>query len=179
MNRQQLQSLAERIYGARKTADPVPSHHPPIKYVFYVIKENRTYNQVLGDMPEGHGSPDLILFGKDVTPNHHALAREYVLFDNFYVNGDVSADGHLWSTAGTSTEYVNKIWPTEYSGRAATAFDASYDGDAAHDAPVADNNLALGRVVERIARSRFWPESAIFVLETTPRGPIMWIRICQ
>ena len=132
-----LQSLAERIYGGTKEALPVPKHRPPIKYVFYIIKENRTYDQVLGDMPEGNGSPDLVLFGEKVTPNHHALAREYILFDNFYVNGDVSADGHLWSTAGVSTEYVNKVWPMEYSKRAPGILDAPYDGDADHDRPVA------------------------------------------
>ncbi|MBZ5593867.1 MAG: hypothetical protein LAP39_16635 [Acidobacteriia bacterium] len=267
-----LQSLAGRIYGGGKAPRHVPVRRPPIKYVFYVIKENRTYDQILGDMPEGNGSSELVLFGQKVTPNHHALAREYILFDNFYVNGDVSADGHLWSTAGTSTEYVNKIWPMEYSKRAPGALDAPYDGDAEHDHPVAvpqsgflwdrllkagisfrnygewyshededpskihvylsglkdhsdmnfrddigditdqqrvdewerefgefetngqlprfsliylpndhtvgtrpeyhtptamvaDNDLALGRVVERISRSRYWPESAIFVLE--------------
>jgi len=63
--------------------------------------------------------------------------RQYILFDNFCVDGDVSADGHLWSTAGTSTEYVNKIWPMEYSKRAPGVLDAPYDGDAAHDHPVA------------------------------------------
>ena len=267
-----FQSLAERIYGGRKETHHVPEHLPPIKYVFYVIKENRTYDQVLGDMPEGNGNAELVLFGDKVTPNHHALAREYILFDNFYVNGDVSADGHLWSTAGTSTEYVNKVWPMEYSKRAPGILDAPYDGDADHDRPVAvpqsgflwdrllkagisfrnygewyshededqskihvylkglkdhsdmnfrddigditdqqrvdewerefgefeanrqlprfsliylpndhtvgtrpeyrtptamvaDNDLALGRVVERISKSRYWSESAIFVLE--------------
>jgi len=132
-----LQTLAERIYGGTATAPHVPEHRPPIKYVFYVIKENRTYDQVLGDMPEGNGSRELVLFGQNVTPNHHALARDYILFDNFYVNGDVSADGHLWSTAGTSTEYVNKVWPMEYSKRAPRSLDAPYDGDAGHDRPVA------------------------------------------
>ena len=213
-----------------------------------------------------------MLFGEKVTPNQHALAREYILFDNFFVNGDVSADGHLWSTAGISTEYVNKIWPLEYSRRAPGSLDAPYEGDADHDHPiavpqsgflwdrllkagityrnygewysheeadpskmhvylaglkehsdmkyrddigdatdqarvdewqrefdefdrtgqlprfsiiylpndhtvgtrpgyhtptamVADNDLAVGRVVERISKSRYWPESAIFVLE--------------
>jgi YVTN family beta-propeller protein len=136
-NYPRLQSLGERIYGSRKEAQPVPEHRPPIKYIFYVIKENRTYDQVLGDMPEGNGSPELVLFGEKVTPNHHALARDYILFDNFYVNGDVSADGHLWSTAGTNTEYVSKVWPMEYSKRAPGALDAPYDGDADHDQPVA------------------------------------------
>lgn len=130
-------SLADQIYGEQKPAARVTEHRPPIKYVFYVIKENRTYDQVLGDMPEGNGMRDLTLFGEKITPNHHALAREYILFDNFYVNGDVSADGHLWSTAAISTEYVNKLWPHEYSERLTGMLDAPYDGDAEHDVPVA------------------------------------------
>jgi DNA-binding beta-propeller fold protein YncE len=135
--RPRLRSLAEQIYGDRKVAPRTAERQPPIKYVFYVIKENRTYDQVLGDMPEGNGSRELAIFGEKVTPNHHALAREYVLFDNFYVNGDVSADGHFWSTAGTSTEYVSKMWPHAYSQRTPETLDAPYDGDADHDRPVA------------------------------------------
>ncbi|MBX6379251.1 MAG: bifunctional YncE family protein/alkaline phosphatase family protein [Thermoflavifilum aggregans] len=94
-----------------------PGDSTPIKYVFYIIKENRTYDQVLGDMPEGNGDPSLCLFPDSVTPNHHALAREFVLFDNFYVDAEVSADGHNWSTAAYATDYVEKTWPTNYSGR--------------------------------------------------------------
>ncbi len=76
----------------------------PIKYVFYIIKENRTYDQVLGDMPEGNGDPKLVLFGENITPNQHALAREFVLLDNFYVNGEVSADGHNWTMGAYATD---------------------------------------------------------------------------
>ncbi|HYW35240.1 MAG TPA: bifunctional YncE family protein/alkaline phosphatase family protein [Balneolaceae bacterium] len=94
-----------------------PGHPSPIKHVFYIIKENRTYDQVLGDMSEGNGDPNLTLFGRRVTPNHHKLARQFVLLDNFYVNAEVSADGHNWSTAAYATDYVNKTWPTYYSGR--------------------------------------------------------------
>jgi len=89
----------------------------PIKYVFYVIKENRTYDQVLGDMPEGNGDPRLTLFGERITPNQHAIAREFVLLDNFYVNGEVSADGHNWSMGAYATDYMEKNWPTSYGGR--------------------------------------------------------------
>ena len=84
----------------------------PIKYVFYIIKENRTYDQVLGDMPEGNGDPGLVLFGENITPNQHALAREFVLLDNFYVDGEVSADGHNWSMGAYATDYLEKTWPT-------------------------------------------------------------------
>jgi len=89
----------------------------PIKYVFYVIKENRTYDQVLGDMPEGNGDSSLTIFGEKVTPNLHALARQFVLLDNFYVDAEVSADGHNWSMAAYATDYVEKTWPTMYGNR--------------------------------------------------------------
>ena len=85
----------------RKVGDP-----SPIKHCVYIIKENRTYDQVFGDMPEGNGEPSLCLFPEDVTPNHHALVREFVLLDNFYVDGEVSADGHEWTMGAYATDYV-------------------------------------------------------------------------
>ncbi len=105
----------------QKTAIPFRIGDPsPIKHVIYVIKENRTYDQILGDMKEGNGDPNLCLFGEEVTPNHHAIAREFVLLDNFYVDAEVSADGHNWSTAAYATDYVEKTWPTNYSRRGRT-----------------------------------------------------------
>ena len=92
----------------------------PIKYVFYVIKENRTYDQVLGDITTGNGDPKLVLFGEKVTPNLHAIAKEFVLLDNFYVDGEVSADGHNWTMGGYATDYLEKTWPTSYGGRGGT-----------------------------------------------------------
>jgi YVTN family beta-propeller protein len=92
----------------------------PIKHVFYVIKENRTYDQVFGDMPEGNGDPSLCLFPEEITPNHHALAREFVLLDNLYCDAEVSADGHNWSMGAYATDYVEKSWPTSYGGRGGT-----------------------------------------------------------
>ena len=85
--------------------------------MFYVIRENRTYDQILGDMKEGNGDPDLCLFGEDVTPNAHALARDFVLLDNFYVNAEVSYDGHAFSTGAYATDVVEKIWPMNYANR--------------------------------------------------------------
>jgi hypothetical protein len=90
---------------------------PAIEHVIYIVKENRTYDQVLGDMKEGNGDPSLVLFGENVTPNHHKLAREFALLDNFYVNADVSAEGHHWSTAAIANDYVVKLWPSQYAGR--------------------------------------------------------------
>jgi DNA-binding beta-propeller fold protein YncE len=109
----------------------------PIQYVFYILKENRTYDQVLGDIPEADGDPRLVLFGQANTPNHHALARDFILYDNFFVDGDVSADGHFWSMAATATDYVARLWTTTYSGHAEAAFDAPYDGDEEHEHPIA------------------------------------------
>ena len=91
------------------TASPLP----PIEHVIYIVKENRTYDQVLGDMKEGNGDASLVLFGENVTPNQHKMAREFVLLDNFYVNADVSADGHNWSTAAIAPDYVQKLWPEQ------------------------------------------------------------------
>lgn len=91
----------------------------PIKYVLYIIKENRTYDQVFGDLPKGNGDPKLTLFGRDVTPNHHALAEQFVLLDNLYCNGEVSADGHPWSTAAYCTDYDQRAWVLSYSGKGA------------------------------------------------------------
>lgn len=89
----------------------------PIRHVIYVVKENRTYDQILGDLGIGDGDPSLTLFGEDVTPNHHKLAREFVLLDNFYVNADVSADGHNWSSAAIAPAYVQRMWPNSYAAR--------------------------------------------------------------
>ena len=92
-------------------------HRSPIKHIFYVIRENRTYDQVFGDMPEGNGDSSLVLFGETVTPNAHALARQFVLLDNFFCDAEVSGDGHNWSMGAYATDYVEKSWPTMYSGR--------------------------------------------------------------
>jgi len=109
--------------AAGEFGNPIPQKvgaASPIKYVFYVIKENRTYDQVLGDMKEGNGDSSLCLFGEKITPNLHALARNFVLLDNFYDDAEVSADGHNWSTAAYATDYVEKTWPTNYSDRGGT-----------------------------------------------------------
>ena len=256
--------------GTGRPADnPIPAQvgePSPITHCLYIVKENRTYDQVFGDMPEGNGDPDLCLFPESVTPNHHALAREFVLLDNFYVESEVSADGHEWTMAAYATDFVERTWPLVVPGRQAGAlpvrrqdedrrarrgylwdraaekgvsyfsfgefinnpakrgdpattriktleghFDPffwGYDlnvpdqeradrflevlsqweekgemprlvilrlpndhtsgtspGKPTVTAMVADNDLALGRVVEGLSRSRFWPKLAIFVVE--------------
>jgi phospholipase C len=238
--------------------------------VIYIVKENRTYDQVFGDLGIGNGDPSLVLFTEDSSPNHRKLAREFVLLDNFYVNADVSADGHNWSTAAIAPPYVMRMWPNSYAARRRhydyeggepaalppagriwnnalskgltirnygwwannkpqaapfgeeqisgvrdpvltphtsktyRAYDLDYrdvdrarifaddmaafekdgkmprlilmrlgndhthgtsPGKPAPQAHMADNDLALGRIVEAVSKSRFWNSTAIFVLE--------------
>jgi DNA-binding beta-propeller fold protein YncE len=108
------------VTGPKPAAgNPVPARlgqASPITHCVYIIKENRTYDQVFGDMPVGNGEPSLCLFPEEVTPNHHALAREFVLLDNFYVESEVSADGHEWSMGAYATDYVERTWPLGYRG---------------------------------------------------------------
>ena len=131
----QLSDFSRAVYGntpynknkelisVGEAGNPIPQKvgdSSPIKYVFYILKENRTYDQVLSDLPGGNGDTSLLLFGEKITPNHHALAKEFVLLDNFYVDGEVSADGHNWSMGAYATDYLEKNWPTHYGGRGGT-----------------------------------------------------------
>ena len=135
----QLQAYSQAVYknipynknkeltSTGEVGNPIPmkiGDASPIKHVFYIIKENRTYDQVLGDMPEGNGDTSLCLFGEKITPNLHAIAREFVLLDNFYVDAEVSADGHNWSMGGYADDYLEKTWQTSYGGRG-----GSYDAE--------------------------------------------------
>jgi len=99
-----------------------PGEASPIEHVIYVLKENRTYDQVLGDLEIGNGDPSLTLFGEPVTPNHHELSRRFVTFDNFYSDAEVSADGWSWSNGANANTYVQKNWPLNYA-----EFDRPYD----------------------------------------------------
>jgi YVTN family beta-propeller protein len=111
---------SKELQTVGEPGNPIPmkvGSPSPIKYVFYIIKENRTYDQVLGDLPQGNGDTSLVLFGQKITPNQHKIAQEYVLYDNFYVDGEVSADGHNWSTAANANDYLEKTWPTGYGDR--------------------------------------------------------------
>jgi DNA-binding beta-propeller fold protein YncE len=264
------EALAPR--GPRPEGNPIPAklgEPSPIKHVIYIVKENRTYDQVLGDVETGNGDPRLCLFGEDVTPNLHALAREFVLLDNLFADGEVSADGHEWTMGALATDFVEKMWPFNYGHNARKKYDYPAEGgypvafpangylwnraaeagvsywsygeftsggngqpdsraaarlpilrghiaedfpsfnldisdqlradrfiaalqklEAVGDMPrlqvvrlgndhtqgttagkhtptahVADNDLAVGRVVEAISRSKFWADTAIFILE--------------
>ena len=269
----------------RPNAKPVPIPERPgepsvFKHVVYVLKENRTYDQVFGDISGADGDPKLCIYGENITPNHHALAREYGLLDNYYCNGVLSADGHSWSTEGNATSYFERsfggwtrsypygddpiaisptghIWdaildkgltfknygeydyaePTKGENYAAVLKDflsgerkvqfrhkigverlrrysdtecpgwnmgipdilrASYfvrdikraktlpsfnfvylpqdhtsgggAGSPSPNAHLADNDLALGRVVEAVSNSRFWRGTVIFVVEDDPQA---------
>jgi len=115
----QLTTAPHSVPTAIPTTVGAPS---PIKYVIYIIKENRTYDQVFGDLAEGpnkkgKGDPALCMFPRKVTPNHHKLAEEFVLLDNLYCNGQVSRDGHPWSTMAYHTDYIARDWHLSYSSR--------------------------------------------------------------
>ena len=123
------------LFTKGQVGNPIPQtvgEPSPIKHVFYIIKENRTYDQVLGDVKEGNGDTSLVLFGQKITPNQHKLTKDFVLLDNFYVNGEVSADGHNWSTAAYATDFLEKKWPTSYGGRG-----GEYNGEGTRE--VANN----------------------------------------
>ncbi len=264
----------------RRLGDPSVFEH-----VIYIIKENRTYDQVFGDLPQGNGDPTLCIFGREVTPNHHALAEQFVLLDNYYCNGVLSADGHAWATEGYVTDYLEKsfggftrsypfsgddplsfastgfIWDAvllgglsfrnygemsktatapsnaafldiwkdyqDRTGRIEFRHDIQIDtlrryscpkspgwnmripdqiradvflaefqeaerqgswpsltivflpsdhtsgtrpGSPTPRAQVADNDLAVGRIVEAVSRSRFWPKTCLFVIEDDPQA---------
>ncbi len=95
---------------------PFAAGENKIHHVIYIIKENRTYDQVFGDLGAGNGDPSLTMFGEDITPNQHQLARQFGILDNFYDSGDVSGDGHVWSTSASISDYVEKTWPIAYRG---------------------------------------------------------------
>ncbi len=109
------------LKAARPAAGPsiIPSQvgvGSPIKHVIYIIKENRTYDQVYGDLPHTNGDPRLAIFGRQITPNQHAIAEQFATFDNCYADGDVSQDGHSWADAAYATDQNEKSWPANYGG---------------------------------------------------------------
>jgi DNA-binding beta-propeller fold protein YncE len=113
-----------------------PGGKNPIKHVIYVIKENRTYDQVLGDLKVGDGDPSLTLYGADITPNEHKLALQFGVLDNFYDSGEVSGDGHLWSTAAITSDYNEKTWQINYRGKERTY---DFQGTVADEYPLDHN----------------------------------------
>ncbi|MFM7593964.1 MAG: alkaline phosphatase family protein, partial [Isosphaeraceae bacterium] len=99
--------------------NPIPARQgdaSPITHCIYIVKENRTYDQVFGDIKKGNGEPELCIFPEKVTPNLHALVEEFVLLDNFYVESEVSAEGHEWTMGAYATDFVERLWPISYRG---------------------------------------------------------------
>ena len=127
----------------------------PIKHVIYVIKENRTYDQILGDLKVGDGDPSLTMYGEDITPNEHKLALQFGVLDNFYDSGEVSGDGHLWSTAAITSDYNEKNWQIAYRGKERTY---DFQGQVAEEFPL-DRNMpdvddpATGYLWDNLARN--------------------------
>ena len=113
-----LAALTRRVEHANGWDVPrPPRRYPPFEHVVYILKENRTYDQVLGDLPQGDGDPSLVFFPRAVSPNHHALAERFGLYDRFFVNAEVSNQGHPWSTSGYVTDYMEKTTPSDYADR--------------------------------------------------------------
>ncbi len=108
----------------------------PIKHVIYIIKENRTYDQILGDLKVGDGDSSLTMYGADITPNEHKLALQFGVLDNFYDSGEVSGDGHLWSTAAITSDYNEKTWQIAYRGKERTY---DFQGTVADESPLEHN----------------------------------------
>jgi DNA-binding beta-propeller fold protein YncE len=133
----------------------------PIKHVIYVIKENRTFDQILGDLKigdkqVGDGDPSLTMYGEDITPNEHKLALQFGVLDNFYDSGEVSGDGHLWSTAAITSDYNEKTWPIAYRGKERTY---DFQGQVADEYPLEHNqpdvdDPSTGFLWDNLARNR-------------------------
>lgn len=178
-----LAALTARTYANRRPAargaspakasavvPAAPGAPSPIKHVVYVIRENRTYDQVLGDLPQGNGDPSLVLFGRDVTPNAHALAEEFVLLDNLYCDAEVSADGHNWSMGAYATDFVEKVWPPVYGN---VAFSYLFEGNDANATPTngylwdaaARAGLTLRNYGEFVGTSAEWSPTALSLEE--------------
>ncbi len=140
---------------------PIPARHGEpsvIKHVIYVIKENRTYDQVFGDMKEGNGEPSLCIFGEEVTPNHHKLAREFTLLDNFYCSGVLSADGHQW---------VNEAYVTDYLEKAFGGFTRSYPYEGSDPLAFASSGFLWDNA---LARKKTFRNFGEFVKPAGPKG---------
>lgn len=166
-------SKEKELKAHNDVGNPVPmkvGDPSPIKYVFYVVKENRTYDQVMGDVKEGNGDPSLVMFGEKITPNQHKLAKDFVLLDNFYVDAEVSADGHNWTLGAYATDYLEKIWPTCYS----RAWDYPGEGRRA----IANNKA--GFIWDACKRANVsFRNYGEFMLDKKPTLPVLQNNYCK
>ena len=138
----------------RRFSIPFVGDSNPIRHVIYIIKENRTYDQILGDLKPGDADPSLTMYGEDITPNQHALAKQFGILDNFYCSGNVSGDGHVWSTAAISSDYTERTWQVMQRGDE-RPYD--YEGDVDHDYPLVEgipdaDEPATGYIWTNVAR---------------------------
>jgi DNA-binding beta-propeller fold protein YncE len=127
----------------------------PIKHVIYVLKENRTFDQILGDLKVGDADPSLNMYGADITPNEHKLALQFGVLDNFYDSGEVSGDGHVWSTAAITSDYNEKTWQIAYRGKERTY---DFQGQVADEYPLEHNqpdvdDPSTGFIWDNLARN--------------------------
>ena len=143
----------------------------PIKHVIYIIKENRTYDQVFGDLKVGNGDPSLTLYGEDITPNEHKLALQFGVLDNFYDSGEVSGDGHVWSTAAITSDYNEKIWPIAYRGHERTY---DFEGMVADEFPL-EHGIAD---VDSPRTGYLWTEAASHGLSYRDYGEFISTEFC-
>ncbi len=133
-----LTALSNRVAAANGWNSAQPEkRYPPFEHVIYIVKENRTYDQVFGDLKQADGDSSLLFFPRSVSPNHHALAERFGIFDRFFVNAEVSPDGHEWSMAAYVTDYAEKTIPSNYSGRGRT-----YDYQGTNRNAIPDDDVA-------------------------------------
>jgi DNA-binding beta-propeller fold protein YncE len=125
--------LESNLMNGKAGVLPFKERKNPIKHVIYIIKENRSYDQVFGDLGVGNGDKSLTMYGEDITPNQHALARQFGVLDNFYDSGEVSGNGHVWSNAAITSDYTEKTWQIGYRGWERTY---DYEGQVADDIPL-------------------------------------------
>jgi DNA-binding beta-propeller fold protein YncE len=162
-------AASTRGLGARPEGNPIPAKlgdPSPIKNVIYVVRENRTYDQVFGDIAEGNGDQRLCLFPENVTPNAHALVREFVLLDNFFADGEVSADGHEWSLGAQATDFVEKMWPLSYGHNDRKKYNHPAEGN--YPAAFPANGYLWNRAAEAGVSFRSYGEFC----DSPKRGPI-------
>ena len=135
-----LDALSARVAAANGWNSTKPeTKYPPFEHVIYIIKENRTYDQVFGDLTQADGDSSLVFFPRNVSPNHHALAERFGIFDRFFVNAEVSPDGHNWSMAAYVTDYGEKTIPSHYSSRG-----RSYDYQGLNRQQIPDDDVSEG-----------------------------------
>jgi YVTN family beta-propeller protein len=153
----------------------------PIKHVLFIMKENRTYDQVFGDLKQGNGDPSLTLFGRDITPNQHALAEQFVLLDNLYCSGEVSQDGQPWTTSAYATDFTQRAWTLSYSKHGALVTRGVSEQSTpyiwelarAHGLTVMTFGMGNRRGVAEVRSTRFDQQNLDPMVEQRPAGSEM------